>query len=84
MIEGFLFFSESIGHAKPSRGFFDACIKAAGAVKPEEIMMIGDALSADIEGAAACGLRTCWYTPMRLCSSADHVVQTLEEIKNIL
>ena len=60
MIEGLLFFSESIGYAKPSRGFFDACIKAA------------------------CGLLTCWYNPRQLCGSADYVVQTPEEIKNIL
>lgn len=83
-----LFVSEKIGAPKPSANFFDACISALGDVRLDEIMMIGDSLSADIIGAHDYGLKTCWYnhektdTPPDIC--ADYIVNSLDEIKAIL
>ena len=83
-----LFVSGKIGHAKPSRAFFDACMKTLGDLKPEEVMMIGDSISADIAGAEAYGMLTCWYNhkgaPPEQGKIADYTVQSLREIKEIL
>jgi len=53
--------SGEIGHLKPSRGFFDSCMKKAGLENPGEVIMIGDSLSADISGGMEYGLKTCWF-----------------------
>ena len=83
-----MFVSGKIGHAKPSRAFFDACIEKMGDLKPEEVMMIGDSISADITGAKDYGMQTCWYNhkvaPLEQGEMADYTVDSLEEIKEIL
>lgn len=83
-----IFTSEMLGAAKPAGEFFELCLKNAGDFKPQEVMMIGDSISADIEGGKACGLKTCWFnfekteTPKDL--ETDYVVCNLHEIKNII
>ncbi len=83
-----LFVSGKIGHAKPSRAFFDACMADLGDLEPEEVMMIGDSISADISGAASYGMQTCWYNhkgaPAEQGEMADYTVHSLLEIKEIL
>ena len=82
-----LFISEQIGAPKPSPEFFDKCIEALG-VGTDELIMIGDSISADINGAHGYGIKTCFYNhakaalPSDLC--ADYAVNSLAEIKNIL
>lgn len=83
-----LFISETIGFSKPKKEFFDACMKELPGIKKEEIMMIGDSLTADIAGASAYGLATCWFnfgkSPREKGAVADHIVDSLLEIRNIL
>ena len=81
-----LFVSEEIGAAKPSAAFFDACLSALSPLQPQEIMMIGDSLTADIAGARACGMRTCWYRHdgETARGEADCCVDALEEIRAVL
>lgn len=81
-----LFISEKIGAAKPSPLFFEACLAALAPLQPEEVLMIGDSLTADIAGAKACGIRTCWYRhgSDKDGSIADHCVADLREICEIL
>lgn len=55
--------SETIGEQKPDRAFFDAALKMCGCVDPARVLMVGDLWVADIAGAAAAGLRTCWFNP---------------------
>ena len=57
-----LFVSQEMGVApKPSRDFFDACFARMGNPPREEVLLIGDSLTADIQGALDYGLRCCWY-----------------------
>lgn len=56
-----IFVSEEVGYSKPSREFFDEIMKRASVGDPERAMMIGDSLTADIKGAAAAGMRSCWF-----------------------
>ena len=80
-----LFTSERIGFAKPSEEFYAACVKETEPVNPEEILMIGDSLSADVIGAKKFGLSTCWYSPDGGESEyADYTVTKLTDIMKIV
>lgn len=82
-----MFVSEKIGAQKPSQAFYEHCIKSLE-LKPDEIMMIGDSLTADIGGAKQAGIKTCWFNfegePREKGGFADCIIDTLDEIKKIL
>ena len=71
-----LFISGELGASKPSAQFFDGCMERlnaafppsgdAQALSPDEILMVGDSLTADMGGAAAYGIQTCFYNPHSL------------------
>ena len=83
-----VFSSEKMGANKPAKAFFDGCMASLPGVKAEECMIIGDSLSADIEGGMAYGMKTIWYNhdklPVPDNCPADFVVNSLEEITDIL
>jgi FMN phosphatase YigB (HAD superfamily) len=58
-----IFISEEIGFHKPHRYFFDAVFTSLGDTQREEVLVVGDSLSADIAGGFNAGLDTCWYNP---------------------
>lgn len=81
-----IFASEQIGCPKPQKAFFDACFKAID-VCPQDTVMIGDSLSADINGAREYGMHTIWYNHRKEDTSSaicDHIVNNLREIQDIL
>ena len=83
-----IFNSEQIGYPKPEPNFFDACFEKLGNIPKEEVIIIGDSLSADINGGAAYGIKTLWFnygkTDIPNYIKADFIVNSLDEIKNIL
>ncbi len=83
-----IFTSEEIGFAKPSTEFFEACMKELPDVKKDEVIFIGDSISADVDGGHKFGLKTCWFNyaklPHEKCTTADFIVDLLAEIKDIL
>ena len=82
-----LFISEVIGFNKPSKEFFDQCFKKMNGVLPTETVMIGDSLTADINGGKDYGMTTVWYNHDKSISKsekADHKIDNLLEITKIL
>lgn len=82
-----LFISEKMGAQKPTKEYFDACFNRLQGVKKEEVVMVGDSISADISGGKEYGLTTIWYDFKKTfskCPLADYAVYSLEEIKGIL
>lgn len=83
-----VFVSGEVGYSKPSKGFFDACIKELEGVKPDEVIIIGDSPTADIGGGISYGLKTCWFNyknePLPEDIKPDLIVNSLDEIKNFL
>lgn len=86
-IEKILNFEEQ-GINKPQKRFFEECLKAMRPAEKEEIVIIGDSLSADIAGGKRVGITTVWfnrdgvYSPdSKLC---DYTVKRLAEIKTIM
>ena len=80
------FVSERMGMEKPAREFFEGCFAALPGILPEETMIIGDSLTADIAGGRKMGMRTCWYDREKTGRSdeADVTIQNLCIIKKIL
>ena len=85
------FVSEQIGAQKPDPAFFEYCFRelrenGLPELRPDEVMLIGDSVSADIAGGKAFGLRTCLYRSGggERVPEADHTVQALAEIARIL
>ena len=80
------FVSEQMGVEKPSRTFFERCFEKLPGVMPEETLMIGDSLSADIAGGRQMGMRTCWYDREQTgrLQEADFTIQNLQMLKEIL
>lgn len=83
-----VFTSEEIGHPKPEKAFFDACLSELKGIKAEETVVIGDSLTADIAGGVTAGMKTIWYNPFNAPAPADfagdYIVYSLHEIQNIL
>ena len=79
---------EDQGINKPQKRFFEECLKAMSPATKEEVAMIGDSLSADMQGGKSVGITTVWFNrggsanpPIGLC---DYTVKSLAEIKTIL
>ncbi len=56
-----IFVSEDIGIPKPAKEFFDYCFENLGNPPKNEVMLIGDSLSADIKGGNDYGIDTVWF-----------------------
>lgn len=88
-----LFISEAIGHSKPSREYFKACLEelnrgAPSPFLPEELTIIGDSITSDIKGGIDFGMKTVFFNAKKQALPhgirPDHTVYTLKEIKDIL
>lgn len=80
--------SVEVGFQKPTKEFFDACMKKADVPAKEEAVIIGDSLTADIEGGISYGLKTIWFNKYGKAPQKgikpDFTVTALSDIKNIL
>jgi 2-haloacid dehalogenase len=61
-----LIISEEIGAAKPAAAIFDAAFAAMGHPARSDVLVIGDSLSSDMQGACDYGVDACWFNPGRL------------------
>ena len=83
-----LFLSEDIGIQKPDIRFFDYCYEKLGSPPKEELILIGDSLSADIKGGNNFGIDTIWFNKNNDPAPSDitptYTVEKLSQIKEIL
>ncbi len=83
-----LFLSEDIGIQKPDTRFFDYCYEKIGCPPKEDLILIGDSLSADITGGNNFGLDTIWFNknhdPESDTIKATYTVEHLKDIEKIL
>lgn len=82
------FISDEIGAQKPQSAFFDHVLSHIGPCEKDELLLIGDSLTADILGANNAGIPSCWFNPANLPNTGpshpDHEIHTLAELQNIL
>lgn len=86
-----VFASEKIGYAKPDKRFFQACHTALchkiPDLKPAQMLMIGDSVTADIAGAQAFGMHTIWFCrdpALSPCAHAEHTITSLNQVCALL
>lgn len=83
-----VFTSEELGANKPDPAFFDECFLRAPHLKREDVILIGDSLSADIRGGSIYGIKTCWFDIKGIGLPPDFAgnyrVTSLSEIKKII
>ena len=83
-----IFGSLDIGYNKPSREYFDYCFSQLGGTTPDQTVIVGDSLNADISGGQAYGLHTIWFNIRGVEASAqitpDHTIHSLSEIPSVL
>lgn len=60
-----LIISEEVGSAKPAAGIFDTAFAAMGQPSRSEVLMVGDSLTSDMQGACDYGIDACWFNPAR-------------------
>lgn len=55
--------SEDVGVGKPDPAIFEYALAQLGQPEKDTVLMVGDALGADVQGAIAFGIATCWFNP---------------------
>lgn len=58
-----IFISDEMGVAKPAAGFFEAVFREIGHPPKNQVLIIGDSLSSDMQGGIKYGIDTCWFNP---------------------
>lgn len=83
-----VFVSEDIGIPKPAKEFFDYCFENINNPPKDDVILIGDSITADILGGINYGIDTIWFNknnePLPENINPTYTVNTLNEIKNIL
>ena len=83
-----VFVSEDIGIPKPAKEFFDYCFKNLDNPDKNEVILIGDSLSADILGGVNYGIDTIWFNknnePVNDDIKPTYTVNKLKDIEKIL
>ena len=83
-----IFISETTGHHKPEREYFDYCFARIAYFDPNTTLIIGDSLSSDILGGNNAGIHTCWCNIKRLPPRPDIVpdfeIHSLAELYELL
>ena len=83
-----IFISEEVGVEKPSKGFFDAVFTKIGEFDKDEVLIIGDSLTSDIQGGVNAGIKTCWFNPKGVANISalqpDYVIKDVAEVLEII
>ncbi len=83
-----IFISEEVGMEKPDVRFFDYVLSQIGEYKKDEILIVGDSLTSDIQGGNNAGIVCCWYNPRNVVNTKDLVIDyeidDLQKIRGIV
>ena len=83
-----VFISEDIGVEKPDVKFFEHVWDVIDEYEENEVLIVGDSLTSDMQGGNNAGILCCWYNPKSLENSngvkLDYEIQNLQEILGIL
>ena len=83
-----VFISDVIGIEKPAIGFFEEVFKNIEPCEKQEILIVGDSLSSDMQGGINAEIVTCWYNPSRKendkALKLDYEIQDLHQVLDII
>lgn len=82
------FISDVIGIEKPGIGFFEHVFDKIGTYEKDEVLIVGDSLTSDMQGGNNAGILCCWYNPQNNPRKdgirIDYEIQNLQEVLTIL
>jgi 2-haloacid dehalogenase len=78
--------SGELGVAKPDPGIFDAAFLRMGGPTKERVLMVGDSLNTDMQGALCYGIDACWcnFNNERTDLPITHTVNQLKQLLDFL
>jgi 2-haloacid dehalogenase len=79
--------SEEVGAAKPGKKIFDMAFERMNHPAKDEVLIIGDSLTSDIQGGHDYGIDTCWFNPEGKTNgqiTTTFEIQRLGELPKIL
>ncbi len=80
--------SDEVGTPKPNPEIFEFTLNKVGQYAKEDILMIGDSLTSDIQGGINFHIDTCWYnsdkTPSIVGINPTYTITKLEELYKLL
>ncbi|WP_160684785.1 YjjG family noncanonical pyrimidine nucleotidase [Clostridium sp. C2-6-12] len=80
--------SDEVKVAKPNPKIFEYALKDVANTPIDEILIVGDSLSSDIQGGINLKADTCWYNPNKLENKTTitptYEISNLMELKDIL
>ena len=83
-----VFVSETIGYQKPRKEYFDAVLNNIKEKDKEKILVIGDSLTSDIQGAMNAGLPCCWLNrygkELSENYEVDFVIEDVREVFGVI
>jgi 2-haloacid dehalogenase len=81
-----IFISEEVGAAKPEQAYFERVFNEIGRPSREEVLIIGDSLTSDMQGGLNYGIDTCWYNPQKKTSplTLNYQINHLQELLSLL
>jgi len=83
-----IFISEVVGIEKPNAGFFDAVFAEIGEFAKDEVLIVGDSLTSDIQGGVNAGIKTCWFNPKSVENTGklkpDYEIRDVAEVLEIM
>lgn len=83
-----VFVSEAIGYQKPRKEYFDAVLNNIKEKDKEKILVIGDSLTSDIQGAMNAGLPCCWLNrygkELPENYEVDFVIEDVREVVGVV
>lgn len=83
-----VFISEVMGIEKPGIGFFEKVWEKIGHYENDEVLIVGDSLTSDIQGGNNAGILCCWYNPKGLVNDKDvkidYEIDNLQKLREII
>ena len=83
-----IFISDVLGVEKPNIGFFDRVFAEIGDYAKDEVLIVGDSLTSDMQGGINAGILTCWYNPKGFVNNkkidVNFEIENLWQIEQIL
>lgn len=73
---------QNIGHQKPSPAFFEYILNDLG-LPPEQVMMVGDHIVADVMGASGCGIRAVWLNQRTDDIRTEDLIRTIHRFDEL-
>ena len=81
-----LFISEEMGVSKPDPKYFDIVRQKLNPDTDDLLIVIGDSLSSDMQGALLSNLKCIWYNPKHLKTELklDGIISDLRELEKVI